>query len=521
ATMFVQSNDVFIGPDEAGIPLFDAAGAPISGDITDQVVLWDVGSEANEAPGSGPNQAPRQSGPDIGGAEGAIRLHTAPTHALPAPAAFVGIEVAEAAGEYTFTVTNTAPNSGTLLTPFADVVWALHSTDIEFFTVGGSASPGLEILAEDGGGMAWADELNGVDGVTAGVASSGGPVMGGDSAPAITVTPTMDAPQFSLAAMVVQTNDAFWSTPAVGVALLDEAGAPRPAADIQAEIASVLRIYDAGTEVDEVPGVGVNQAPRQGPPNTGEDEDGEVRRYDGSTGTTNALADLATTGLISVTVETIEGAFVVRVQSNGAGFPGLTPVAWALHSQEVNFFEAGGTATPGLESLAEDGAVDTIVGELAGVEEVDQSGVQAIPDGGSDPAPAMPGGGYTFSVAPTMDGRFLSLASMVIPSNDLFLALGPGGVALLEADGTRRSDEDINADIAAALAVWDAGTEQNQAGAAGSMQARPPFFGGPGGQGGPNMGEAEGNGLVREIPDGVWVYPTAGQVVRITVTPAE
>ena len=66
ATMLVQSNDLFYAPDERGVGLFDAAGSPISGDITDDVQLWDAGTEMNEAPGAGPNQAPRQAGMDIG-----------------------------------------------------------------------------------------------------------------------------------------------------------------------------------------------------------------------------------------------------------------------------------------------------------------------------------------------------------------------------------------------------------------------------------------------------------------------
>jgi hypothetical protein len=33
------------------------------------VTLWDAGTEVNEEPGAGPNQAPRQSGPDTGDEE--------------------------------------------------------------------------------------------------------------------------------------------------------------------------------------------------------------------------------------------------------------------------------------------------------------------------------------------------------------------------------------------------------------------------------------------------------------------
>ena len=75
ATMFVQSNDLFFGPDEAGIPLFDGMGYPIEGDVTGRVDLWDAGTEVNQEPGIGADQAPRQAGPNIGADEmGVVQL---------------------------------------------------------------------------------------------------------------------------------------------------------------------------------------------------------------------------------------------------------------------------------------------------------------------------------------------------------------------------------------------------------------------------------------------------------------
>jgi len=74
ATMFVQSNDLFYAPEPRGIGLFDGE-EPISGDVTNALGLWDAGTEQNEEPGVGENQAPRQSGADTGPSEdGAVRL---------------------------------------------------------------------------------------------------------------------------------------------------------------------------------------------------------------------------------------------------------------------------------------------------------------------------------------------------------------------------------------------------------------------------------------------------------------
>src|ERR1044072_938022 len=64
--MFGQSNDWFYAPGANGIALFDAKGAPVSCDITDQFYLWDAGNEKDEEIGIGPNQGPRQKGPNTG-----------------------------------------------------------------------------------------------------------------------------------------------------------------------------------------------------------------------------------------------------------------------------------------------------------------------------------------------------------------------------------------------------------------------------------------------------------------------
>ena len=70
ATMFVQSNDWFLAPSSSGISLFDG-DMPVDGDLTDLIGLWDAGTEVDETPGDGANQAPRQAGPNTGDDQGA------------------------------------------------------------------------------------------------------------------------------------------------------------------------------------------------------------------------------------------------------------------------------------------------------------------------------------------------------------------------------------------------------------------------------------------------------------------
>ena len=70
AAMFGQSNDLFYAPLRS-IDLFEK-GEPLTGDITDKLMLWDAGTEINQAPGIGADQGPRQKGPNTGADENGV-----------------------------------------------------------------------------------------------------------------------------------------------------------------------------------------------------------------------------------------------------------------------------------------------------------------------------------------------------------------------------------------------------------------------------------------------------------------
>jgi hypothetical protein len=72
ASMFGQSNDLFIATGPEGVALFDSDGTPRDGDISAELSLWDLGTEVNEYLGAGPNQAPRQAAPNTGADEGGV-----------------------------------------------------------------------------------------------------------------------------------------------------------------------------------------------------------------------------------------------------------------------------------------------------------------------------------------------------------------------------------------------------------------------------------------------------------------
>ena len=72
ATMFNQSNDLFYSTGANGIELFDKDNEPVKGDFTTNVILWDAGTEENQEPGLGIDQAARQTIKNTGKAENGV-----------------------------------------------------------------------------------------------------------------------------------------------------------------------------------------------------------------------------------------------------------------------------------------------------------------------------------------------------------------------------------------------------------------------------------------------------------------
>ena len=327
ATMFAESNDFFFAPDGDGIPLYDDAGAPIAGDVTDRVALWDVGTEMNQEPGLGPDQAPRQEAPDQGspdpdprvrpgpdsfgnlppvadvirvtltpGADQSFRLRienvsTASTlmtsngdskpvplspgsfavHEAPNPLFTVGEEdrgeglerIAEAGLAMRLGRAVDADEGVTV--PLSPGVWIVHQDAAPLFAAGESdRGDGLERIAEDGDpaalGAALANENAGVFDTAVG-ASAAGPIMPGQAFEVeLTASP---GDRLSFATMFAQSNDVFFAPTAEGIALFD---GDEPVAG---DVTDAVSLWDVGTEENQEPGVGNDQAPRQLAPDTG------------------------------------------------------------------------------------------------------------------------------------------------------------------------------------------------------------------------------------------------------------
>ena len=183
-----------------------------------------------------------------------------------------------------------------------------------------------------------------------------------------------------------------------------------------------------------------------------------------------------------MTVQTVTISIENLAPENGTF---ITPLWFGFHDGTFDTYDRGRPASPGLESLAEDGATDLISTEfdLAGFGTV--QGTILGTDG--TPGPIDPGETATFTVELDLndpESAFFNYAAMIIPSNDFFIANGNERAhQIIDENGNF-----IGADfIVAGSNILDAGTEVND-----ELPENTAFFG----QQTPNTGVDE-NGVVQ------------------------
>ena len=128
---------------------------------------------------------------------------------------------------------------------------------------------------------------------------------------------------------------------------------------------------------------------------------------------------------------------------SGAHF---TTLIGAVHNSQVTFWRSGGTASPGIENVAEIGGTSTFRSEIRAKGSDVASVVQASPGSGGR-------GRATFDIDVTNDHPLLTLVSMIGPSPDWFV--GVSRLSLLDG-GQWRSQHSVN------LYPYDAGTEDGE-----------------------------------------------------------
>jgi len=159
----------------------------------------------------------------------------------------------------------------------APVLWAVHDGRTNPLFTGGQpdAGKGLETLAETGNPGPLLKSVSGGKGIaSAGAddlavgATAHGPLTPGQGYQfEISALPGQS---LSVAWMFGQSNDLFFANDRP-IALFDAAGKP-----VKGDMTPQLALWDAGTEVNEEPGLGPNQGPRQATPDAGVTEHNAV-----------------------------------------------------------------------------------------------------------------------------------------------------------------------------------------------------------------------------------------------------
>lgn len=85
ATMFGMSDDWFFATEPSGIALFDDEGNPVNGEVTEQVGIYDAGTEVDEELAIGPDTGPQQPAPNTGASDPVAQVRAA-SYSVPASA---------------------------------------------------------------------------------------------------------------------------------------------------------------------------------------------------------------------------------------------------------------------------------------------------------------------------------------------------------------------------------------------------------------------------------------------------
>ena len=338
--------------------------------------------------------------------------------------------------------------------------------------------------------------------------------------------------KLSFATMYGASNDLFYGPSDEGITLFSGS------TPLTGDITSMISLWDAGTEV--------NHAPASGEP--GDDENVPVK----SIRNTDNVMDGFTYNSVEENIQVLlnydgTSMFTLTIKNLSGSSTPLSPVAWVVHNnmQKPIFNEGALDYGNGLEDLAETGNAGPLSSYLSmhsgyvspiapgvwvvhkkgfkpifkdgkmdygmGLEMLSEmgdpstlaaslmaegyvSGVYNTPDGATGPAPLFPGDSYTFAID-GKEGDYLSFASMLGKSNDLFF--GPDDMGIKLFTGLTA----ISGDITSEIMLWDAGTEPNEYPGAG-------FHQGPGG--------TDENGNVMMVNDG-FMYPGVAQMIKVTI----
>ena len=172
----------------------------------------------------------------------------------------------------------TASNGMKWSLAFSPGLAVVHTINAPIFTSGKKdRGQGLEAQSEDGDPSLLAKSLEGVKGIKSVTAfntplgaGAPGPITPG-GAYELTVS-AMPGDRLSMTLMMGQSNDWFYAPGEAGIEFFEDGKA------VSGDITSQIIMWNAGTEIDQEPGIGSEQGPRQKAPNTGKAENGVVQK---------------------------------------------------------------------------------------------------------------------------------------------------------------------------------------------------------------------------------------------------
>ena len=377
------------------------------------------------------SRAPLEAGDDSASAADAESADLEPDGAPPATTD-EDAGVPAWARSYEITLENLTPATGAGSSqPFSPPVLAVHRAGLRIFRVGRHASDELAMVAEDAVNGPLVGMLESSSRVSQ-VVEGGGVILPGDSDSWI-VQGGRGSNRLSMVFMLVNTNDGFGGESSLRL--------PH-----HGEVVRYLYALDAGSEENtelaaHIPG------PCCGSPGEGPDTHARIRPHAGILGIGDLDPDVwGWDGPVAkLTVRVLDPIYEIRVENltadNGGGASQVfSPPVLATHLPFVRMFRVGRHATDELAALAEDGLTAPIVGLLEGC------GFAASVVAGS--GPVFPGTAATYEIETNRFARRLSLATMLVNSNDAFTGLD---TVRLPAGGSARWY----------AGAYDAGSEEN------------------------------------------------------------
>ena len=143
---------------------------------------------------------------------------------------------------------------------------------------------------------------------------------------------------------------------------------------------------------------------------------------------------------------TFEGRWTTIATPDGVpGGAHFSPLISAVHNDQATFWSSGGTASAGIESMAELGGTDTLKAEIAAAGSNAGAVIERMGNIGATATVTA-----DFTVTPTHP--LVTLVTMVAPSPDWFV--GVSGLSLLDAQGDWLASHSVD------LFPYDAGTEE-------------------------------------------------------------